>query len=178
MQRTMVWLCLLTSAFLAVGCGGDKATDVAEGFWNALKAGDVETAKTFATVSSASSLKMTENMEGKDISVEFGEVTEEADATFVATTVTTLNGEKQMQIPMKTVLVQQDGTWKVDVEQTMMSLFGGAMAEMMKGMGDAMGEAMQGMGEEMGNAMQETIEELGEPVAEPAEDAAGDEGTD
>jgi len=178
MQRKMVWLCLLTSAFLAVGCGGDKATDVAEGFWDALKAGDVETAKTFATASSASSLKMTENMEGKDVSVEFGAVTEEGDATFVATTVTTLNGENHMQIPMKTVLVRQEGVWKVDVEQTMMSLFGGAMAEMMKGMGDAMGEAMQGMGEEMGNAMQETIEEVGDDVPKPAKVTSGDEGTE
>ena len=179
MQRTMVWLCLLTSAFLAVGCGGgDKATDVAQGFWDALKAGDIETAKTFATATSASSLKMTENMEGKDVSVEFGEVTKEGDATYVATTVTTSNDESQMAIPMKTVLVQQDGTWKVDVEQTMMSLFGGAMAEMMKGMGDAMGEAMQGMGEEMGKAMQEGIEGMGEAISEPAEDAVGDEGTD
>lgn len=179
MQRTMVWLCLLTSAFLAVGCGGgDKATDVAEGFWDALKAGDIETAKTFATATSASSLKMTENMEGKDVSVTLGVVTEESDSKLVETTVTTKNGENDMTIPMKTVLVQEDGAWKVDVEQTMMSLFGGAMAEMMKGMGEAMGEAMQGMGEEMGNAMQEGVQEMGEALKEKPDDTSGSDGSE
>jgi hypothetical protein len=175
----MVLISLMTFAFLAVGCGGgDEATDVARGFWDALEAGDIETARTFATAASASSLKMTENMEGKDVAATLGEVTEEAGEMFVETTVKTQADDTEMQIPMKTVLVQEDGAWKVDVEQTMMSLFGGAMTEMMKGMGKAMGEAMQGMGEEMGKAMQEGLEEVGDAVSEQAEDSASDEGSE
>ncbi len=181
MRRKMAFLCLLTFASFAVGCGGgDEATDVARGFWDALEANDIETAKTFATASSASSLKMTENMEGKDVTVTLGAVTEESGSKLVETTVATTQGENDMSIPMKTVLVQEDGAWKVDVEQTMMSLFGGAMAEMMKGMGEAMGEAMQGMGEEMGKAMQEGVEEMGKAIAEDenTSETGGTDGSD
>ncbi len=180
MRRTMVFFCLLTFASLAVGCGGggNEATDVARGFWDALEEGDIETAKTFATTSSASSLKMTENMDGKDVEVVLGEITEEGSSTMVETTVNTKNGEDTMSIPMQTVLVEQNGEFKVDVEQTMMSLFGSAMAEMMKGMGEAMGEAMQGMGEEMGEAMQEGIESMGGTRSGQAEDTTGDEGSE
>lgn len=176
MRRTMLSLCLLTFAFIAVGCGGaggDEAANVARGFWDALEAGDVETAKTFSTASSASSLRMTENMQDKDVSVTLGATVNEEGTTFVETTVLTRNEETEMNIPMKTVLVQENDAWKVDVDQTMMSLFGGAMAEMMKGMGEAMGDAMQGMGEEVGKAMQEGIESMGEGTEQPEEKATG-----
>lgn len=177
MRRTMLSLCLATFAFVAVGCGGaggNEAANVARGFWDALEAGDIETAKTFATTSSASSLQMTENMQDKDISVTLGEIVDEEGTTFVETTVATRNEETEMDIPMKTVLVQENDEWKVDVDQTMMSLFGGAMAEMMKGMGEAMGEAMQGMGEEVGKAMQEGMEGMGEGMTQPEEETTGE----
>jgi len=69
----------------------------------------------------------------------------------------TLDPLLQRRLLLTTVLVQQEGTWKVDVNKTMMSIFGGAMGEMM----EQMGEAMQEMGESMaeGMQMQETTDD-------------------
>jgi len=63
-----------------------------------------------------------------------------------------------MDMAMTTILIQQEGAWKVDVNKTMMSIFGGAMGEMM----DQMGEAMQEMGESMAEGMQESMDNMSE----------------
>ena len=65
--------------------------------------------------------------------------------------------------------MKQDGKWKVDLDQTMMSMFGGAMGEMMKGLGGQMGEGLNQMGkelEDMGKAIEEQAKKLAPPAKE------------
>ena len=55
----------------------------------------------------------------------------------------TNDGTTEFQVQMQTILVKEEGQWKVDAEQTMMSMFGGAMGEMMKGLGKALEEGFK-----------------------------------
>jgi hypothetical protein len=95
--------------------------------------------------------------------VTFGEVTREGDKGVVETVMQTNEGATTIDIQMKTILQKENNQWKVDVEQTMMSMFGGAMGEMIKGLGKAMEEGFKKGFEEMGKSMSEDVRKgLGE----------------
>ena len=59
------------------------------------------------------------------------------------------DGEEQ-SIPLQTILVQEDGVWKVDAERTMFSILGGAMGQMM----DSLKQGIEDIGEAFKNGMQ------------------------
>ena len=65
----------------------------------------------------------------------------------------TNEGTTEFQVQMQTILVKEDGQWKVDADQTMMSMFGGAMGEMMKGLGKTLEEGFKKGFEEMGKSV-------------------------
>lgn len=142
---------------LLSACSGseDEAKSVAQRFWAALEEKNIEKARGYATRETAGSLNEQEDAEDQEIAVAFGDVESKDDAVMVATTLHTFDAGAEMTFEMQTVLVKEDGTWRVDVNRTMMSMFGGAMGEMMEQMGEAMQEAMQGMAEELQNGMQE-----------------------
>ncbi|UCE01477.1 MAG: hypothetical protein JSW67_09290 [Candidatus Latescibacterota bacterium] len=171
MRSAKLYALFLTLALIA-GCGrgGDEAMDTANDFWTALQNRDIATARTYATPETASMIKENSDWEHKDVDVEFGEKTVEDGVTYVKTTLHTGEADAQMTIDMKTVLVKSDGAWKVDVNQTMMSMFGGAMAEMMQGMTDA----MQEMGQTVADGMQKGFEEMSESIAEESQDSSSD----
>jgi hypothetical protein len=147
-----------------VGCsgggGGDSAVQVADAFWAALQNEDLEQARTYATPETADMLNERDNAEDQEIEVTLGVLTMEEGEAHVETRMRTTEDGSTMEIPMKTILVQQQGTWKVDVNKTMMSVFGGAMGAMM----EEMGKAMEGMGESMAEGMKESLEEMNESV--------------
>lgn len=151
MMRRLLSLPLLF-LLAAPGCGAaGGAESVATNFWDAMMAGDKEAAKKHATKNSMAEMELEPKQPGEERDVKFGKAVESADQVSIPTTlITTVEGESQ-QIPLNTIVVKEDGDWKVDWNQTMASMLGGMMGEMMKGMT----EAMQGMADEMGKSFEE-----------------------
>lgn len=151
---------LLLIALPLIGCGGkNDQVAVARAFWSALEAHDLETARHYATRETAQSLTIQEEQEGQEITIVFGEVSREDEKSMVATTITTSNEGIEMSIPLQTVMVKEEGAWKVDVNQTMMSMLGGAMGAMMEGLTESMKDGMEELGEAMADQMKASMEE-------------------
>jgi hypothetical protein len=146
---------------LLPGCGGGSAVDVAGKFWDAVNDGNLEKAKKYATQETAASLTMNDDRGDAEVDVEFGASTVEGERTIIETHMVTRMGDVNQTVDMKTVLVQEDGEWKVDIINTMMSMFGGAAQEMMQGMTEAMGQTMEDMGNVMMEEMQKAFAQLG-----------------
>ena len=160
MKKNMIPVFIIIILSLTVGCTStDSPEDVAKKFWTALEDRDVDKARKYATKESAGSLRANENKNGGDIEITFGEVTTKDNEAIVETTMRSSNGGKEIQIPMKTILVREDGEWKVEAQHTMLSMFGGAMGEIMQGLGKAMKESMKEMGKAMAEGMKEGMKE-------------------
>jgi len=81
----------------------------------------------------------------------------------------TNEGTTEFQVQMQTILVKKDGQWKVDADQTMMSMLGGAMGEMMKGLGKTLEEGFKKGFEEMGKSMTEGMQKGVEVMTQDSE---------
>lgn len=152
---------LLTAALLGTACGaaGDPHA-VAEAFWTASKDGDMELAKSYVAEGGSASIDESGSSIG-DFSL--GETAIDGDRATVETTMVPA-GEQSMELAFTTVLVQQDGGWKVDLDQTsdemMKSLFGTTMGGLVEKMGEAMGDAMQEMVEGMAEGFKAATQTL------------------
>ena len=104
---------------------------VAKGFWDAMNAKDIQAARSFVTKGSADKLQIKDKDTTASCKVTFGDIKIEDNKTTIETTMQTNDGTTEFQVQMQTILVKEEGQWKVDAEQTMMSMFGGAMGEMM-----------------------------------------------
>ena len=137
----VVFVIAMTSLF---GCSssGDTPIEVAQNFWSAMEERDIEKARSFATEETAGSVKINDEAGDQEVDIVFGEVSVEDDRAVVATTMVNAGDDSEMKIAMETVLVVENDMWKVDVDQTFMSLFGGAVGAMMEQMGEAMKEGM------------------------------------
>ena len=161
LQKVAIVL-LFVTGLLSLGCSGsDESLTVAKNFWKAMEDRDLEAARSYATRATANSLNLGESGEDQAAEIIFGEVSREDGKTLVATTLKTAQDDHEINIPLKTVLVKEDGKWKVDVDQTMMSLFGGAMGAMM----DSMKEGFEEMGKAVADEMKAGFEEAGEEVS-------------
>jgi hypothetical protein len=128
-----------------LGGGSDGPDDVARSFWEAARAGDMELAQTFATGSESMSLNQPEGGETGITDVAIGTPTVDGERATVPTTLTnTLAGPEPSDLAINTTLVQVDGDWKVDLDETMDEVMRGIMGVSMTDMGQAMGEAVVG----------------------------------
>jgi hypothetical protein len=158
------------TSLVACGSRGDEPEDVARQFWSAMEARDIEKARSCATEETAGSLTINEEAGDEDVEIVFGDVTFEDGRAQVKTTMVTSHEGTEIKIPMQTVLVEENGAWKVDVDQTMMSLFGGAMGAMMQGMGEAMQKGMEDMGNAMTDAMEGAMDEMEQSLQSDGDD--------
>ena len=131
----------------------DSQMAVAMGFWDAMNAKDIQAARSFVTKGSADKLQIKDKDTTASCKVTFGDIKIEDNKTTIETTMQTNDGTTEFQVQMQTILAKEEGQWKVDAEQTMMSMFGGAMGEMMKGLGKALEEGFKKGFEEMGKSM-------------------------
>jgi len=150
---------LISIATCAVlfGCGSgeaDRAKQVAQAFWDATVAGDAELAQTFV---SAGSMFQPNKSKGDSPpgDVKLGAVDVDGDDAAVETVVTKLDAESPMNMEFETILVREEGSWKIDMDKTTGSMMQGAFAAM----AEAMGSAMQGMAEGMAEGMKEGMKE-------------------
>lgn len=149
MKKRVYAVALMMVMLVAVGCSkkgsqGDDPKSIANTFWSSVQKGDSAKVKTVVTKSSLASLQGDEGG-----SVKEGSSFTLADAKIAgdtATVPTTLK-DAEMSIEVQTILVKEDGAWKVDADKTMQAVFTAAMEQLSKGLGDAMKGAGQAMGE-------------------------------
>jgi hypothetical protein len=145
---------------LSFGCGNgeDESLVVAKAFWKAMENRDLVTARSYCTPETANSLQIDKDKKDQDVDISFGRVEIEDGEAHVKTTMVGTNDDGSiMSIPLETILVERDGEWRVDANQTMMSILGGAMGAMMESMKDGMEE----MGKAMTESMKSAFEEAG-----------------
>ncbi len=112
--------------------GSDSPAEVARSFWEATQAGDMDLAQTFATGSESVSLNTPEGGDAGITNVQIGEATIEGERASVPTTLTnTMASEQPSDLAISTLLVQVDGDWKVDLDQTMNEVMRGIMGSSM-----------------------------------------------
>jgi hypothetical protein len=148
------------------GCGAGGPESVAESFWDAVMKGDKATAQKFAAKNSVTEMELEPQQAGETRDVELGKAVEANGQMSIPTTLITKTGDQESRIPLNTILIREDGDWKVDWNQTMASMLGGMMGEMMKGMSEAMGTMAEEMGksfEEMGKSFEESMQEAPPP---------------
>lgn len=154
---------VLAVAFLA-GCSkfgiGSKGTDpkaVAEKFWSAAKSGKPDDVKDLVTKASFTGMKDKKDQGPTKGEYTLGDVKVDGDKASIPTTMK----DQGFTMKMQTILVKEDGKWKVDLDQTMMSALAGAF----ESLGSAMGEGMKGM--------EQGMKGLGEGVNKAAQGAQG-----
>src|SRR3990172_2931885 len=130
----------------------------AKGFWDAMNAKDIQAIRLYVTKESADKLQIKEKDTPGYCEATFGNIKIEDDKTIIDTTMHTNEWTTEFQVQMQTILVKEDGQWKVDANQTMMSMLGGAMGEMMNGLGKALEEGFKKGFEEMGKSMAEGMQ--------------------
>ena len=142
---------------------------VAKGFWDAMNAKDIQAVRSYVTKESADKLQIKDKDADASCKVAFGKIKIEDNKTTIDTTMQTYDGTTEFEVQMQTILTKEDGQWKVDAEQTMMSMFGGAMGEMLKGLGKAMEEGLKNGVEEMGKSMAEGMQKGLEVMTQTSE---------
>ncbi len=103
---------------------------IAQGFWNALHANDIQAVRSYVTKESMAKLQIKDTDALTNCKTTFGEVKTENNKTIIETVMHTYHRTTGSEAQMQTILVNEDGQWKVDADQTMMSLFEGAIGEM------------------------------------------------
>lgn len=168
MKTTALVTALAMLLTVLAGCGGsgDTAIVVAGKFWDALKDQDLEKAKSYCTKESAESLTLKEDADDQEVDYEFGDVDITKECVKIQTVLHSSSGEGESKAELTTVLVREKGEWRVDVSQTMLSMFGGAMENMMETMSDAMEDAMEEMSKKMNEEMQKAMEEMSGSMSE------------
>jgi len=131
---------------------------VAKGFWDAMTAKDIQAAKSYVTKESGDKLSITDTDATASNTMTFGEVTTEDNKATIETAMQTHYGTTTSEAQMQTILVKEDGQWKVDIDQTMSSMHGGAIGEATKDVGKAMEEGLKKGAEEMEKASSEGIQ--------------------
>lgn len=136
------------------------ARNIAAGFWDALLENDLDTAKTFATMASGDNLTINKDVDDSSNHVTFGNIVADNDKAIIETMLNTQKDGSQISIPLQTILVKEKNQWKVDADLTMMSVFGGAMGELIEGIGEAVKNSGEGMGKALAEGMAKELEEM------------------
>ncbi len=161
---------IASAAFLllASACGvpAPSPEQVAERFWEALRAGDVAAAKRYASASSA--MHVDDLREARQIEeVLLGEVLLGEDSAIVQTSLATSLEDGRTHTTFDTHLVRENQEWRVDVEATERELTTAIFADSLQQIGEAVGQGVQEFSEaleegaaEMRRAILEALEEL------------------
>lgn len=142
---------------------------VAKGFWDAMNAKDIQAVRLYVTKESADKLQIKDKDVTANCKVTFGNIKIEDNKITIDTTMQTYEGTTEFEVQLQTILVKEHGQWKVDADQTMMSMFGGAMGEMMKGLGKTLEEGFKKGFEEMGKSMAEGMQKSNEGMTQTSE---------
>jgi hypothetical protein len=151
---------------LACGVSAPSPQQVAEQFWEALRTGDLATARARATAFSAPLVDAMGD-ERRIEEVQLGETLQSERSAIVRTSVVTATEAGQQRSHFDTHLVRESDEWKVDVRATEREMTAAIFAAGLRQIGETLGqgvqefsEALEEGAEEMKRAIREALEEL------------------
>lgn len=160
-------LALLSLSLTACLPQADDPKTVADKYWQQLQAGNMSEAQKLISASSQQALLQHSNHITADSQLQ----NEEA-RSIVSTTITTINPSTNYthRQTFDTVLVLQDGQWKVDVEQTKVPLPPSAREEQLQQLSDELSESMQENIDSIDEAMKQGMQMLNEALQDGSKD--------
>lgn len=170
-MKRNIWQWLVGLVFFSTlfsGCifssESQQARDVADKFWQAILAEDMETAKDLVTWDSAQYLQFLSSKSVSAQRFETGEIKVQENTAEVATVL--YGGEKgDMVIPLRTVLVRGKDKWQVDVQKTMGSMVSGAMGAVVEQLNTFMQDGLR----DLDKALSESVNELNKSLKQGVE---------
>ncbi|MGB0848659.1 MAG: hypothetical protein ACPGSM_18145 [Thiolinea sp.] len=135
------------------------ARAIANKFWQAVLAEDMEAAKQLVTWESAQYLKFLKSQQVDAQRFETGELLITDGVAEVATVL--YGGDKgEMKVPLRTVLIRYEEGWLIDVQKTMGSMVSGAMGTIVEQLNSFMQEGLKGLDD----SLSDSIDELGKDL--------------
>lgn len=167
LKRYLAGFYLLIASVLLSGCifssESQQAREVADQFWQAVLAEDMDTAKNLTTWESAQYLQFLTSKSVAAKRFETGEIKVDGTTAEVATVLH--SGEKgDMTIPLRTVLVRNKDVWQVDVQKTMGSMVSGAMGAVVDQLNMFMENGLQDLDKALSDSVQELNKSLKQGV--------------
>ena len=172
MKQTSLLLFILLIGFLLQSCTPAKPNTpltVAQAFWTAALDGDVETAKEYLTRQSQANFKII--LSSREDFVELGEQNITLSRAEILTYLTRHKNNQVHKSALRTILLNQQGQWLVDFDQTRDSMLGSELQSVIdqlynsmretidKGV-KVMGESVKKELEDMERSLQDTLKEL------------------
>ncbi len=130
---------------LVTGCSV-PANEIAERFWTAVQAGDLQTARQFTSASSVGLVAETVKALVID-EVLIGETLRNDRLAIVRTSIWTSTDVDALRISFDTHLVREEGVWRVDLGETHAEVTGAVFAANVRQVGEAMDEGMKELSE-------------------------------
>lgn len=162
-------LVITLAAFTLTACmhSADDPRTVADTYWSHLQNGNIEEAKKLAANSDEQVI-----LQHSNHIIAGSQVETETARTIVSTTITTVNPTTNYTHTRKfdTVLVLQDGQWKVDTEQTQVPLPPSAREEELRMLADELSESMSENIDTIDEAMKHGMEMLNEALQEGSQE--------
>lgn len=160
---------LLITIFLSVlisACieNTDSPKQVAEKYWNALKTGDQSTAKNLVSKNTQQKLEAYLALP-PDQKITIEEVTLGSEQTTIATVISVKDKSPDNQYTVETVLVLEDGQWKVDASRTLAPMPTTTNKEKLETLAQQLSESMQKNIDTMDDAITEGMQLLNETLS-------------
>jgi len=157
-------LCVLAGSLLACAPQGEPPELVAGRFWEALRRGDVDTARSLATATSAEVVASVAGDRPIE-SVVLGETLKSDESAVVRTEIVTLAESREVRTAFETHLVREERGWKVDARATRRDLTTAVFSAAMTRVGEAVEAGMQ----ELGDALEQGAADLARAIREATE---------
>lgn len=141
---------------------------VAEAFWTASLKGDTEAAKQLLTPQSSSNFKIILHNQ-KDF-VELGEQSITTTKAIILTQITRHKGNKQSKTALRTILLNQNGQWLVDFDQTRDSMLGSELQSVIDTLSNTMRETIDKGVQVMGESVKDELQKMEHSLEEVLDD--------
>ena len=139
---------------------------VAEAFWHAALAGDIDTAKQYLTLDSRDNFKII--LQSSKDYVELGEQSISAQRAEILTQLVQHQSDqnKARRTALRTILVNQNGHWLVDFNQTRDSMLGTELQSALEQFSKTMRETIDKGVQIMGESMKKELEQIEKSMQE------------
>ncbi len=171
MKHIFFTLLLLVSLIFIQACTPEKPNTpqtVAQAFWAAALKGDTETAKQFLTAQSQASFKVILS-DPRDF-VELGEQSITTNRAEVLTQLTRHKDNQQSKTSMRTILLNQNGQWLVDFEQTRDSMLGSELQSVIDQLSNTMRETIDKGVQVMGESVKDELQQIERSLQDTLDD--------
>ncbi len=167
MKPIKALLFILLTGMLLQACTKPKPNTpltVAQAFWTAALEGDVETAKQFLTPQSRPHFKVI--LQSPKDYVELGEQNISLTRAEILTQLTRHTDNRQHKTALRTILLNQQGQWLVDFNQTRDSMLGSELQSVLDQLSDTMRRTIDKGVKVMGDAVKEELQEMEQSLQE------------